>query len=248
MRIHESIHKHYNFSKPSSTIRCTLKENPQHLFTPFNDSSIDDLLKQDMPLNHLQITTFDDASIVGLTIPHILCDAHGTSSVIHALCSILDGKPPPEPLAHFDGFAPFAVNPKTVAAPPSWRVLNTWQTSLLYARSIWDWAFGTALENRDLFIPESDVARIKAQAMEDIREAHGEGTKLWISTSDAILAYCLKVRVRRTFFIRVRVFIRLSSSMPRVHPRRLSTYFTLPISGTSPVYPVLPSTTQSSPS
>ncbi|KAI0922391.1 hypothetical protein AcV7_005935 [Taiwanofungus camphoratus] len=192
LHIPESIHSHYAYSKPSESIRCTPKENPHHLFSPKGPSSVDELLKQDIPLTHLHVTVFSDAALIGLSVPHILCDGHGVTAISRALSAILSGGPPPPPLNHIDPYAPFAINEGQVPSPPYWRVLSKLQTIVIYARALWEWLFDNRIENRDVYFPKSEVERLKAEAMDDIYKGHGEKTDLWISSSDAILAFCLK--------------------------------------------------------
>ncbi|THH19420.1 hypothetical protein EW146_g1767 [Bondarzewia mesenterica] len=192
LNISESIRAHYAYAKPSEYIRCTVKENPHHLFIPYGPKSVDELITGDRPLVHLHVTTFDDGSLVGLSTPHILCDAHGVASIIKAVCIILSGGPPPPPLDLTDPFEPYGHNQGNVPAPPYWRALNIVQKTVLYARAIWTQLFDRHVENRDVFFPKSEVQRIKSEAMDDIRREHGADTDLYISSSDAILAFCLK--------------------------------------------------------
>lgn len=186
------IHNHYKYAKPSSTIRCTRKENPHHLFTPNAPSSVKELLKRDIPQTQLHVTLFDDAALVGLSVPHILCDGYGVTEIMRALSTILSSGSPPLPLDHADPYAAFAVNESRVPPPPYWRALNALEKLVIYARALWEWLTDRKVENREVFFPRDEVARIKAQAMDDIREEQGQDTKLWVSTSDAILAFCLK--------------------------------------------------------
>lgn len=189
------IESHYRFARPSPTISCTVKENPHHLFFPQAPHDIDALLRDDVPITHIHVTTFDDATLVGLYVPHILSDGHGVAAIVRALTAILSGKKAPPPLEHMDPFLPFTQTPLSAPAPYGWRVLSLIETVVIYARAFWEWAFDNDLENREVFFPASDVARIKSHAMEDIRHEHGENTDIYVSSSDAILAFCLKVRV-----------------------------------------------------
>ncbi|KAI0746367.1 hypothetical protein C8Q80DRAFT_1337354 [Daedaleopsis nitida] len=195
--VRDSIHNHYNFAKPANSIRSTPKENPHHLFFPTAPTTVDELLTRDVPLTHLHVTNFNDASLVGLYTPHILCDGHGVATIARALSSILGGDPPPPPLHYDDPFLPFLPTPNdsTASAPPCWRTLNFVERMVLYARSLWDFLFCDHIENRDVFFPREEVARIKELAMDDIRHEHEHsGKDLWVSSSDALLAFCLKCK------------------------------------------------------
>ena len=187
------IDEHYRYSKPSATIRCTVKENPFHLFAPNAPSSVEDLLQQDIPLTRLQVTVFNDASLVGLSVPHILCDGYGVKAIIQSLTDILNGGTPPPPLTFVDPFKQYANVPKSFEAPPYWIVLNTIQTVFLVVCSLWRLLWERPIQNREVFFPKDAVKKIKDEAMSDLRKENGESSNLWISSSDALLAYCLKV-------------------------------------------------------
>ncbi|KAI0644089.1 hypothetical protein C8Q79DRAFT_974236 [Trametes meyenii] len=188
------IRDHYKYAEPTDSIRVTFKENPHHLFFPEAPRDVASLLKRDAPMVHLHITNFDDGSLIGLYTPHILCDGHGVANIVRALTTILAGGPPPAPLDHTDPFLPYNANEAKVPAPYGWRALSLIETIWVYARAFWEWAFDNNVENRDVYFPPSEVKRIKAEAMRDIREEYGEKTELYVSSSDAILAYCLKLK------------------------------------------------------
>lgn len=153
-----------------------------------------DIINADRPVTHLHVTTFQDGSLVGLAVPHIVCDAGGVAAITRALEALINGGPPPAPHQTTDPFSSFVMPSNTdVPAPPNWRLTNTLETLSVYAQAIWTMLFGSAMENRDVFFPQADVTRILADAMDDIRREHGNDTNLWVSSSDAVLAFCLKV-------------------------------------------------------
>lgn len=197
LNISGSIADHYRFSVRSDSIRCTPKENPHHLFIPGAPRDVAELLKRDVPLTQLYVTTFTDGSLVGLYTPHILCDGYGVTAIIRSLLSILDGGSPPPPLEHVDPFLPYAETAGEAPAPPYWRALNVVETAALYARAFKQWLFDSNVENKDVFFPASEVKRIKDEAMADLRATHGDNEDVWVSSSDAVLAFCLKVRACR---------------------------------------------------
>lgn len=220
------IHEHYKYSKPSETIRCTVKENPLHLFLPNVPSSVQELLQKDIPLTQLQVTLFDDASLVGLSIPHILCDGYGVKAIIQSLTHVLNGGVPPPPPTLADPFQSYANAPQPLEAPPYWRVLSSIQTAVLILFSLWRSIWERPIENRDVFFPKDAVAQIKSEAMSDLKKEHGESSDVWISSSDALLAFCLKVRKRLDMWLIT--YHRLKSApTPRPNPALHSTYSTL---------------------
>jgi hypothetical protein len=204
-----------------------VKENPHHLFVPHVPSKVEELLEQDIPLTQLQVTLFDDASLVGLAIPHILCDGYGVKAVVQALTQIINGGAPPPPLSLVDPFQPYANVSKPLEAPPHWRVLSAIQTALLVVFSLWRWVWERPIENRDVFFPKDAVAKIKEEAMSDIRKEHGESSDLWVSSSDALLAFCLKVRGSRTAMLSTVLTVNLQCTNPATKSRTpLNVFYT----------------------
>ncbi|KAK7060434.1 hypothetical protein VNI00_001199 [Paramarasmius palmivorus] len=193
LSISESIHNHYNYAKPMDTIRCTIKENPHHLFFPYGPKSVEDILLNDRPLVHLHVTNFDDGALIGLAVPHILCDGHGVSAIIRALTVIMSEGSLPSPLDLTDPFVSYS--PTSGAHPPSppfWRALTPLQRMGLLLRGLWNRIFDNDVENRDVYIPKSEILRLKSQAVDDIRKEHGDDSKLFVSSSDVVLAFMLK--------------------------------------------------------
>ncbi|KAI0036668.1 hypothetical protein K488DRAFT_81908 [Vararia minispora EC-137] len=195
LHIAGSLRSHYAYPPSTDTLSCAPPaEDPSHLFHPFGPKSVDELLTTDRPIVHLHVTTFDDGSIVGLTVPHILCDALGYMTIIRALCAVLKTGQAPPPLDFTDPFADYA--PKAneiVPAPAYWQVLTTLGGIILLILSVWESLFRVTWENRNVYFPRSEVARIKEVAMEDIRNRYGASTNRFVSTGDAIIAYMLKV-------------------------------------------------------
>ncbi|KAF8884011.1 hypothetical protein BD779DRAFT_1538339 [Infundibulicybe gibba] len=180
LSISDSMDKHYQPSQPSDKIRCTPKPSPLHLFQPRGPRSMKDIVNADRPVCHLHVTTFNDASLLSFSVPHIVCDAGGLAAVARGLESIINGGPPPPPLSSHDPFAAYAQKAsEDVPAPPNWRVTSPLETVSVYARGICTELFGAKMENRDIFFPKDEVKRIKAEAMEDIRRdmcAHASQT------------------------------------------------------------------------
>jgi len=62
-----------------------MKRNPDQLYSERGIRSVAELMKRDLPVAQLQVTLFDDASLVGLTTPHVLCDGHGNKEIARAV-------------------------------------------------------------------------------------------------------------------------------------------------------------------
>jgi hypothetical protein len=139
---------------------------------------------------------FDDATIIGLTTPHVLCDGHGNKEIILALARILRGEEV-EPLQLGDPFGPILNVQTPPDPPPYWSVFNMWQIVVFMACLIWDFVRNRDIQNRELFFPKAEVDRLKEEAMGDLRKKHGEKPDIWVSASDVLVAFCLKVRANK---------------------------------------------------
>ncbi|EIN12483.1 hypothetical protein PUNSTDRAFT_141174 [Punctularia strigosozonata HHB-11173 SS5] len=192
LAVNAPIASRYDYPKISAdSIQCTIKHFPYDLYSDPACRSMNDLFTKDIPNAALQLTNFEDASIVGLTIPHVLADGHGVKVVLNALLQTLHGEevapidPIPEPFAKF----------KDVPQPPAvvgWRLFNFFQMLTFVACMLWDRIRYPKYEVRELYVPQKEVERIKQQAMDDIRNELGEQTGEWVSTSDALVAFTLK--------------------------------------------------------
>jgi hypothetical protein len=196
VKIPGSIHDHYSYSKPSDEIRCTVKLNPDDFYLEGAPRSVGELMKRDIPMVQLQLTLFDDATLVGLTTPHVLCDGHGNKEIMRALTCILQGEVV-APLQEGDPFEPILNVQGAPELPPYWRVFSIWQTVIFLTCLMWDFICDRETQNRELFFPKAEVERLKDEAMEDLRKEHGEKPDVWVSSSDVLVAFCLKVRVRQ---------------------------------------------------
>ncbi|KAF8516888.1 hypothetical protein JB92DRAFT_3082640 [Gautieria morchelliformis] len=186
-----SIHDHYIYSKPSDDIRCTIKHNPSDFYSQGGPRSVGDLMSKDIPLAQLQLTMSDDATIIGLTTPHVLCDGYGNKEIILALARILRGEEV-APLQLGDPFEPI-LNVQTPPDPPPYRrVFNMRQVVVVMACLIWDLIRARNIQNRELFFPKAEVDKLKEEAMDDLRKQYGEQPDIWVSSSDVLVAFCLK--------------------------------------------------------
>lgn len=223
----DPVASHYNYPKPSPTIRCTVKENPDDLFTDPSRRSVAYLMTADVPICGLQLTSFSDASIIGLSIPHVTSDGHGYKEIMRALSAVLAKHDVPA-LELRDPFTPLA-GARNAPATSGWRTYNPLQVMLLVAYFLWHLARHPVSENRDVYFPAPEVKRIKQQAMNDILKLDsgdsGEDT-LWVSTSDALFAYCLKVRAHRphnSIFLLIKPNSAFTPRPRRAPPSRCST-------------------------
>jgi len=189
------IEKTYRYPRASLSIQCTVKNNHHDLFSKDGPRSIGAYMKSNIPVVQLQVTLFDNATIVGLTTPHVLCDGHGNKEIMVALTRILRGEEI-EDLHTEDPFTPFVIpeekKDEPIKTPPFWRVFSTWDMATFMGHLMVDLVKTRDITNRHLFFPKAEIERIKEQAVNDLKKEKGDDPDAWISSSDAIVAFCLK--------------------------------------------------------
>jgi hypothetical protein len=149
--------------------------------------STEDWLHADRPAISMHIVVFLDATLVTLTVHHVLADAVGLVGIYQAWTAILDGRDneiPPfvgfeeDPLGSLVEDVPAAeashVSPKTLESaggqvPP-------------------------AEEGKTVRIPGSCIRKLKEQAMEGLRDQTGDRT-LFVSEADVLCAWWARTHV-----------------------------------------------------
>ncbi|KAG8810789.1 hypothetical protein FRC17_002780, partial [Serendipita sp. 399] len=183
----------YSYLTPSKEITSQIVHHDQYtdLFSMGGPRSNKDYLNKDIPLIQLQLTNFDDASIVGLTVPHMLCDGHGIKEIALALSCLLKGEQV-LPLKEGDPLEAFTHNPEPPKAPPNWKVLGIFQLIVMVAYMAWKYLSTPNVQDRIIYIPASEAERLKAEAMADLKRERPDDKDAWVSTSDAIGAFIIK--------------------------------------------------------
>ncbi|KAK0548728.1 hypothetical protein OC845_003441 [Tilletia horrida] len=178
------------------------------------------LFKEDRALVTVKITTFDNATAIGFSLPHVLFDGPGALEPVRAWAKIVNGhEDEVEPLPRFghDFFrtlAPGGEEAERAAKerqiqgkkggpePPfGWFAFSTFDKIRFGLRFVWD-LFWTrpehTMEGREIYVPRAVVARLKADAQAVVSEIcaaedAARDEKTWISTSDVMHAYALQL-------------------------------------------------------
>ncbi|KZV98166.1 hypothetical protein EXIGLDRAFT_832425 [Exidia glandulosa HHB12029] len=188
---------------------------------------LDDFLVPGTPLLHVHVTTFEDATLIGLTASHVLWDAHGLRTLLSAWTAALEGE-----LDSVEGsavdFNPFqtiyqSVTPRNL--PPGepvrgWYNLGTFGTLHFIVRFVWR-LFREPKETARLFyIPKPWLAAQKEACMAELA---ARGSKEWVGSSDVLIAtFCKVLHAHRTDSTPVHIH------NPVNVRRLLPTYFTQP--------------------
>ncbi|KAH6841263.1 hypothetical protein B0T12DRAFT_398622 [Alternaria alternata] len=194
--------------KPTGTIStCPGPTDFNDLATsPSAPMTIEDLLAGDTPQISVHITSFNDATLVGLSWPHTLMDVMGQAAFLSAWSSVLAGRAtevPPVLGAQEDVL--LALTDDATSAPQEEYVLKSKQLKGLAfvkfgARFAWDMLTGAKPLTQTIHIPKSVVATLRARAEADLTTFHigatttaeqGENKMPFISDGDILTAFTL---------------------------------------------------------
>lgn len=164
---------------------------------------------EDRPLLSLRITSFADATLVAVAVPHIVMDAMALGELMRAWSLVLAGRPDEVPsvvAAHqditYDAADPARFVCKKDEREP-WVLQSVYLTGLSYlvfvVRLLWAVWTEPAVETRLVYMPKHVLDGMRAAAIEDIAvQALGEksesnGTKRWVSEGDVLFAWACRI-------------------------------------------------------
>ncbi|KAK5651414.1 hypothetical protein OQA88_12502 [Cercophora sp. LCS_1] len=165
--------------------------------------TLDDFLHRDVPQLSLHITSFNNATLVGLSWPHTLMDVMGQQALLHAWSLVLAGREdqvPPVLGAREDAICaaaddtpvqdrePFRLGQKRLAA------FGMLKFGLRFAA---DLLWNPVVETRVIFLPKSAVTELQRRARDDLDldlDTHGGGSgeKSFISEGDVLTAWATR--------------------------------------------------------
>ncbi|KAJ4151606.1 hypothetical protein LMH87_012296 [Akanthomyces muscarius] len=157
-------------------------------------ASLDDLMAEDLPPLSLHVHTFQDATVVGLSWPHLLMDGVGRSALMKSWSLVMAGqedKVPPVAGAHHDvlsGLPAGASDQDEFFANKGLLRGVRLAKVLLY----WGWAklAGPGKVIRSMYLPKEIYDMLVGGIKEQVSQVQGQtGTKRYISESDAITAW-----------------------------------------------------------
>jgi hypothetical protein len=185
--------------KPDDKVSTWL--GPQHFndYAVRNDApmTIEDLLSGDTPQMSVHITSFTNATLVGLSWPHTMMDVMGQQAFLHAWSLVLAGREsevPPVLGAREDELCAIADAP---AENPEEYVHKSKQLKgfamvQFGARFAWDMLTGPVPETRTICLPKKVVAALRQQAQSDLADPSGEKETPFISDGDVLTAWTMR--------------------------------------------------------
>ncbi|CVL08336.1 uncharacterized protein FMAN_05122 [Fusarium mangiferae] len=206
-------HQHYDISieehkvanlLPKSTSRPSTfpgASGPRDFgIPPGAPTSLKNYTSRDVAMIGLHIMTFQDATIVTITWPHVLFDAVGFSHLIEAWSAVLAGHKDRVPKvigAKQDVLYDLGDIAQSVPqyAPSEARILSGIAFMMFVIRMLWIILTQPTVESRIICLPKDVVDRLHQRALKDTKENNNDLDGPWVSPSDAILAWLTRALV-----------------------------------------------------
>ncbi|KAK0634200.1 hypothetical protein B0T14DRAFT_508540 [Immersiella caudata] len=173
-------------------------------------STLDDFLYSDVPQLSLHITSFNDATLVGLSWPHTLMDVMGQQALLRSWSLVLAGREDEVPLvlgARDDAICAAADAPVEEGEKEPFRLGEKQLKGLAMLR--FGLKFGSDLlwnqvvETRSIFLPKKAVEELRRRAQEDLSVFHRGKEVPFVSEGDVLTAWATRT---------------LASSVPQPRP------------------------------
>lgn len=180
--------------------------------------TIDGFLKpgeEDRPVLSLHITSFADATLVAVAVPHLLMDAMALGELIHAWTLVLAGKSdevPPVIGIHDDILYDVADPTRKKDSEAPWSLqpvhLVGFSFFLFVVRFLWGVVMERTIESRAVYIPRHILDKMRARAIQDIADAAAQKSQAegitdadtagsssipWVSEGDVLFAWTCRV-------------------------------------------------------
>ncbi|KAF9770782.1 hypothetical protein IL306_011610 [Fusarium sp. DS 682] len=164
-------------------------------------AKLEDYLKQNIPMLSLYVTSFRDATLVGLSWPHALMDVMGQQALLHAWSLVLAGRisdVPPVLGAHEDVIrATLDDSPKGEDFIMGQRQLKGWSMVKFGLNYAWDLLRGPAPEVHSIFLPQRVMAEMRRRAEDDLAvDEASVNEKHFISDGDILTAWATQAVAR----------------------------------------------------
>jgi hypothetical protein len=196
---------------PKATTDASIQPGPQDFrtFAARGDApaTLEEFIHSDLPMLSLHITSFTDATLVGLSWPHALMDVMGQKALLHAWSLVMAGRESEVPKllgAHEDAVIVAAEASSGPIEELKLGAKRLATTSMIWfgARFGWDLLTSKSVETRTICMPKKFVEELHQQAMSELAAEHGEEKDVFISEGDALTAWGIRA-------------IALSSPQPR---------------------------------
>lgn len=194
-----AIEEHPQAKKlPKATGDPSIQLGPQDfaVFATREDapSTLDDFLYSDTPQLSLHITSFTDATLVGLSWPHTLMDIMGQKALLQSWSLVLAGREsevPPLLGAREDPV--YTAAEASLEKREGYKLSPMWLrgASLLWfgLRMAWDSWWSQPAVTRTICLPKRSVVELRRQALAELTTEHREEADVFVSEGDALVAW-----------------------------------------------------------
>ncbi|KEP54312.1 transferase family protein, partial [Rhizoctonia solani 123E] len=180
------------YTKTKSISTQVLTRN-KHLYQNEPLTNLEHYITTGKPAFELHTTYLSDATIINLTIVHVLMDASGFTEFTKAFVCALDGEPIPPLLPHdpWSILLPRALGrPDDSNASLGWTIWGPQQGITSRNAEAKALQADGLVEERIIYFPASEIVRMKREALEELKVA---GTPVsFLSTSDIVSAWLYK--------------------------------------------------------
>jgi hypothetical protein len=181
---------------PKATLRPSIHPSMAHglAIPPGAPKSLKDFTSRDVPMLSLHIVSFQDATLVTISWPHVLFDAVGFSHLVETWSSVLAGRNERVPaLIGARDDVLYDIGDLSQASPQysasEGRILSGLALVWFIAKFIWTMLTNPTVESRIICIPKDAVDRLHRKVLDDIQGRKDGVDNPWVSPSDAILAW-----------------------------------------------------------
>ena len=184
---------------PAATEAASIQAGPQEFraFAAREDApmTLKDYLDHDVPQLSLHITSFNDATLVGLSWPHTLMDVMGQHALLQSWCLVLAGREVEVPAVL--GAREDAICAAADASVEKEEALKVEEKQLagmgmlsFGARFAWDLLWNRVVESRTIYLPKAAMGELRSQAQADLSAGDVGGAEpSFVSEGDILTAW-----------------------------------------------------------
>ena len=158
--------------------------------------TLEDFTTTDLPQISLHVTSFNDATLVGLSWSHTLMDVMGQHALLHAWSLVLakrESEVPPMLGAREDALCAAAeADTEKEEFKLGKKQLKGWAMLMFGLRFAWDMLWNPPAETRTVFMPKATMAALRRQAENDLATADGGEEKPFVSDGDVLTAWATR--------------------------------------------------------
>jgi len=193
-QFHTPIEDHPQAKRlPKATASPSVQAAPQdfRIFAARENapSTLEDFLNSDTPLLSLHVTSFTDATLVGLLWPHTLMDAMGQMALLHGWSLVLAGRMSEIPalLGAREDALRAAVEDSLEEQREEFKLGAMRLTNAPKFWFTWEPWWQQPVVTRTICLPERCVVKLRDHALADL--TGGEDTDVFVSEGDALVAW-----------------------------------------------------------